>query len=185
MKKRLCILLFCMCVCSISACGDKGGSDNSKDIPASSLREENTEDKEEEESKDHTDAVGNTDEEESTEHTDAKGSADAEENTAVEGNVDAEENADTGLIDGMRPEFKEAMDSYEAFYVEYCDFMEQYKENPTDMELLTGYTDMMAKAAEMSEKFDAWEESEMNDAELNYYLDVNNRITKKLLEVSE
>lgn len=43
----------------------------------------------------------------------------------------------------------------------------------------------MTKAAEMSEKFDAWEDNEMNDAELKYYLDVNNRVTKKLLDVSK
>lgn len=53
------------------------------------------------------------------------------------------------------------------------------------MELLADYTDMVSKAAEMSEKFEAWENSDLNDAELTYYLDVHNRVAKKLLEVSE
>lgn len=96
-----------------------------------------------------------------------------------------DDNVDTELIDGMRPEFKEAMDSYEAFYDEYCDIMKKYTDNPSDMGLLTSYTDMLTKAAEMSQKFDAWEDNEMNDAELKYYLDVNNRVTKKLLDVSK
>ena len=75
--------------------------------------------------------------------------------------------------------------SYEAFYDEYCDVMKKYAENPTDMEILTSYTDMLTKAAEMSEKFEAWEDNKMNDAELKYYLDVNNRVAKKLLDVSQ
>lgn len=32
------------------------------------------------------------------------------------------EDSSTDLVNGMRPEFKEAMDSYEAFYDEYCAF---------------------------------------------------------------
>ena len=94
-------------------------------------------------------------------------------------------NANEDLVDGMRREFKEAMDSYEAFYDEYCNIIKQYMENPTDLGLLSSYTDMLTKAAEMSEKFEAWEDNEMNKAELKYYLDVNNRITQKLLEVYE
>ena len=85
----------------------------------------------------------------------------------------------------MRPEFKEAMNSYEAFYDEYCDFMKEYADNPSDLTLLSEYTDMMSKAADMSEKFDAWNEDEMNDAELKYYLDVNNRVAQELLEVAQ
>ena len=37
------------------------------------------------------------------------------------------------LVDGMRPEFKEAMDSYEAFYDEYCDFIKKYNDNPSEL----------------------------------------------------
>ncbi len=84
----------------------------------------------------------------------------------------------------MRPEFKEAMDSYEAFYDEYCNILKKYAENPSDMKLLADYTDMLTKATEMAEKFDAWENSDMNSAELKYYLDVNNRVTQKLLELA-
>lgn len=96
-----------------------------------------------------------------------------------------EANSNKELVDGMRPEFKEAMDSYEAFYDEYCDIIKKYAENPSDMKILTDYTDMLTKAAEMAEKFDAWENSDMNSAELKYYLDVNNRVTQKLLDVAE
>ena len=94
-------------------------------------------------------------------------------------------NTNNELVDGICPEFKEAMDSYEAFYDEYCEIIKKYTENPSDIELLADYTDMLSKAAEMTEKFDAWENSDLNSAELKYYLDVNNRVTKKLLDASK
>lgn len=86
--------------------------------------------------------------------------------------------------EGLRPEFKEAMDSYEAFYDDYCDFMKEYEENPSDLKMLTEYTKMMEQLTEMNEKFDAWQDEDLNDEELEYYIDVNTRITKKLLEVA-
>ena len=87
--------------------------------------------------------------------------------------------------DGMRPDFKAAMDSYEAFYDEYCSFMKKYMENPTDLSLLGEYADMMSKSIEANQKFEAWDESDMNDAELSYYLEVNTRVAQKLLEVTQ
>lgn len=105
--------------------------------------------------------------------------------TASEDTENKETDVNTELIDGMRPEFKEAMDSYEAFYNEYCDLLKNYAENPSDIELLAAYTNMLKKSVEMSEKFEAWENSDLNTAELKYYLDVNNRITKKFLELNE
>lgn len=91
----------------------------------------------------------------------------------------------TELVDGMRPEFKEAMDSYEAFYVEYCDFMKKYAENPTDLGLLAEYSDMVEELAEMDNKFAAWDDGTMNNAELQYYAVVNGRVTKMLLEIAQ
>lgn len=118
------------------------------------------------------------------------GSVDAPDEELPEDDNDIESeqedtNANEELVDGMRPEFKEAMDSYEAFYNEYCDILKKYTEDPTNTEVLADYTDMVAKSAEMLEKFEAWENDGLNDAELQYYLEVNNRITQKLLEVSE
>ena len=83
----------------------------------------------------------------------------------------------------MRPEFKEAMDSYEAFYDEYCAFMKKYQENPADLSLLAEYANMMSKLTEMDEKFDAWEDGDLNDEELKYYMEVQTRVTQKMLEV--
>ena len=84
----------------------------------------------------------------------------------------------------IRPEFKEAMDAYEAFYDEYCEFMKQYKENPYDFSLLAKYTEMMKKTVEINESFEEWDEEEMNNAEIKYYLEVNNRVMQKLIDVA-
>lgn len=88
-------------------------------------------------------------------------------------------------VDGMRPEFKAAMDSYETFMMDYVDFMKKYEENPSDLEILADYADYMSKYAEFAEDFEAWNEEEMNNAEMAYYIDVQARVSKKLLEVSE
>lgn len=90
------------------------------------------------------------------------------------------------LTDGMRPEFKKAMDSYEAFMNEYCNLVNKYAESDgTDVGFLTDYADYMSKYAEVAEDFEAWDNGEMNTAETAYYIEVQARISKKLLEVAE
>ena len=85
---------------------------------------------------------------------------------------------------GLRPEFKEAMDSYEAFYDEYCSFMIEYQKNPTDINLLFKYTEMLTKLSEMDAAFKSWDQNELSDEELKYYLDVNNRVMQKLIDIT-
>ena len=99
----------------------------------------------------------------------------------------AEKSSDSAeLIDGMRLEFKKAMDSYEEFMNEYCEFMKKYAESDgTDVGLLADYASYMSKYADVVEDFEAWDDGEMNTAETAYYLDVQTRVSKKLLEVAE
>lgn len=85
----------------------------------------------------------------------------------------------------IRPEFKEAMDSYEAFFDEYIDFMNRYKENPTNAELLMQYADMLNRESTMLKEFDDWEkQGDMTTAETAYYLEVHARIYQKLATVA-
>ena len=88
------------------------------------------------------------------------------------------------LIDGMRPEFKEAMDAYEAFYKEYCELLKKYAANPTDFSILGQYANMLTKADEVDKAFKKWDESDLNSEELKYYLDVNNRVLKMMVDVT-
>lgn len=86
---------------------------------------------------------------------------------------------------GLGKEFKEAMDSYEAFVDEYCAFMKKYsKSNGTDMSLLADYAKYVSKLSDMSSKFEKWNSENMNSAEQKYYLEVQTRTSKKLLEAS-
>lgn len=90
------------------------------------------------------------------------------------------------LTYGMRPEFKKAMDSYESFMNEYCEFMKKYeKSDGTDMSLWSDYASYLSKYSDMVKDFEAWDDGEMNTAETAYYLDVQTRVNKKLLEVSQ
>lgn len=85
--------------------------------------------------------------------------------------------------DGLRPEFKQAMDSYESFYNEYVDLLNQYKANPTDFSILTKYMSMLSKLEEIDTAFKAWDSSNMTSEELKYYLEVSTRIQKKLVDL--
>ena len=86
---------------------------------------------------------------------------------------------------GLSTDFKEAMDSYEAFMDEYVAFMKKYKDNPTDLGLLADYANYMSKYADFVEDFEKWEDDDMNAAETAYYIDVQARVSKKLLEVAQ
>ena len=112
----------------------------------------------------------------------AEKSSDQLENTSKtsEGQAASETNTEE-----IGTDFKEAMDSYEAFYDKYCEFMKKYNANPTDIELISAYGDIMTEMVEMSEKFESWKEGDLNAEELKYYLEVNSRVTQKLAELSE
>ena len=94
--------------------------------------------------------------------------------------------ADTDQIiaDGMRSEVKDALDTYEAFFVEYCDIMKKYQEDPTNMELMTEYTAFMGQYAETMTKMEALNDGTLNDAEMKYYIEVSGRISQMLLEIA-
>lgn len=99
--------------------------------------------------------------------------------------VDLSVNEETDLIDGMRPDFKKAMDSYEDFFDEYVAFMKKYAASDgSDLTLLTDYVAYMSKYADMMADLEAWDSTDMNTAETAYYIEVQSRINQKLLEVA-
>ena len=107
--------------------------------------------------------------------------------TPTPATAEAEEPETPTLTDGLiRPEVKEALDSYEAYIDEYVAFMERYKAaDATDMVAMMGdYTDMLSRYSEFAEKIDALGESELTNAELAYYLEVTNRVSQKLLSAA-
>ena len=87
---------------------------------------------------------------------------------------------------GIRPEVKEFLDAYEACMDEYVDFMQKYMNaDPSSMVSMMGdYYGILARYTEFAEKIDAFDESELTNAELAYYLEVTNRVSQKLLSVA-
>lgn len=85
--------------------------------------------------------------------------------------------------DGVRPEFKEAMDSYEAFFDEYIEFMEKYSNSDNAVEMLADYADYMSQYAETMKKMEALQSDDLSTEEAAYYAEVSARIMQKLLTV--
>lgn len=89
------------------------------------------------------------------------------------------------LVNGMRPEFKAAMDEYEEFFDDYVELMKKLEKNPDDPMLLLKSAKFVVQYAETMEALENWEDDDLNSKELNYYITVTNRINKKLLEVAK
>ena len=108
------------------------------------------------------------------------------ESTAATTTVSEEESTtetETSDESEVSADFKATMDSYEEFFDQYVDFMQRYKENPTDTELLMEMSDMMTKEADILRKLEAMDQSTMTTAEAAYYLEVTARINQKLASV--
>lgn len=108
------------------------------------------------------------------------------ENTANQGDDESPENSagSEEYVDGMRLTFKEAMDSYEAFFDEYCEFMEKYSDAADTSGMLTDYLEYMEKYADAMEKLGKIGEKDLNSEELKYYTEVMGRINQKLLDAA-
>lgn len=85
----------------------------------------------------------------------------------------------------VSPEFKEAMDSYEAFFDEYVEFMKKYSNSDDTFGMLSEYSDYMIKYADMMDKIDKIDTGELSTPDYAYYIEVTARIQKKLLEIAQ
>lgn len=86
---------------------------------------------------------------------------------------------------GVDPQLKAALDEYEAFVDEYVAFMKKYQNNPDNaIGMLGDYSSMLTRLAEFSEKINGYDTSKMSKADYAYYLDVLNRVEKKMLDVA-
>ncbi len=108
--------------------------------------------------------------------------AESQAESKVESSDTDSKSEDSGSV---TPSFKETMDSYEAFFDEYVEFMKKYKENPSDLQLISDYTEYMKKYTETTEKLNSVDEDSLTVADSLYYTEVMARISKKLAEVSQ
>ncbi len=86
--------------------------------------------------------------------------------------------------DGIRPSFKEALDSYEALMDKYIEFMENFDSDTASPSVLLEYAQLLAQYTEAMSDIDNMDEQEMNDAELKYYIEVTSRVSQKLLDAA-
>lgn len=125
-----------------------------------------------------SDSEDNSADADSSDNASAGGAAD---DSGTSDSGDDSSSADSGEIS---PDFKKTMDDYEAWFDHYCEVMKKYSENPSDLELMSEMTDLLAEETTMLEQMENMDQSEMNTAELAYYIEVTARIEKKLLEVA-
>ena len=67
----------------------------------------------------------------------------------------------------------------------YVDFMKKYNNSSNPVSLMKDYTEYMSKYADMVDKIDNIDKDSLSKADLDYYIDVTSRVTKKLAEVAE
>lgn len=93
---------------------------------------------------------------------------------------EAEETAASN--DDIRPEIKEAIDTYEEFFREYVDFMKSY--DASNIGALTDYLSFLEKYTDYMQKLDDLEDADLTDAETIYLAQATLRIDQMLLEVA-
>ena len=86
--------------------------------------------------------------------------------------------------DGVSPDLKEALDSYEAFVDEYIEFMQKYKNSNDMTSMMSDYLSYMQKYSELVAKIDAMDTKNMSTADAAYYLEVTSRVSQKLLNAA-
>lgn len=92
------------------------------------------------------------------------------------------ENGDYSLV---TPEFKETMDSYEAFYNNYFDFMEKYNSDDADVfGMLNDYLKMLDDLDKWTSKIDSINVDELSPADSAYFFLITLRIEKRIIEIA-
>ena len=130
-------------------------------------------------------AVGNGSKTEAAEQ--AEDITESKENSdqlSVEGETTETTETEEGVSEEVTPEFKEAMDSYEAFFDEYVEFMKKYSKTDDPTEMLMDYSDYMSSYADVMQKMNEIDTENLSAADYAYYVEVTARIQKKLLEIS-
>ena len=126
-----------------------------------------------------------------TEATTAAGTAAVPQTTAATEKETLHQDADTETSaneektsDGVTPELKEFLDQHEKCIDEYCNFMESFDANSSDPMAILKYSSLMQEYLDFAEKAEAYDEKEMTNEDLKYYIDVIARIEKRMLDVT-
>ena len=83
-------------------------------------------------------------------------------------------------------DYRAMVDEWEAFMNKYCDFMETYDSDSGNVvSMALDYADMMSQYSEWAKKMDAIDDSTLSADDVQYYIDAQARINKRLLEIGE
>lgn len=98
-----------------------------------------------------------------------------------------EPSTDDTSSEEVDPDFKATMDSYETTINNYCDFMEKYNNaGPEDTAaMLADYTSYLQQYTKTIDALNSIDENSLSAADLAYYIEVNGRISQRLLEVGQ
>lgn len=81
-------------------------------------------------------------------------------------------------------DYRAMVDEWEAFMNKYCDFMETYNSDSGNVvSMALDYADMMSQYSSWAEKMDAVDDNDLSAEDVQYYIDAQSRINKRLLEI--
>ena len=106
-----------------------------------------------------------------------------EESSTISQNGKAETES-TDFHQLVSPQFKETMDSYEAFFNDYVEFMKKYSSSSNPLDMLNDYNDYLSKYADMMSKLNSIDQTTLSTADALYYAEVTARMSQNLLSVS-
>ena len=123
------------------------------------------------------DAEAEEDEAVDEDETEDETEAEAEAETEVEAETEL---ADSGESAGIGEDFQAAMESYEAFYDEYIEFMELSETSDDANAITQAYKDFWAQYEETMSALSVISDFEANDEEVACFIEVSERIFEKL-----
>ena len=68
---------------------------------------------------------------------------------------------------------------------EYIDFMKNYNNSDNALSMLSDYSKMLSKYAEVTKSINSIDTKSLSTEDYAYYLDVTNRVLKKMTELYE
>jgi len=78
------------------------------------------------------------------------------------------------------------LESYEAFYDEYIEFMDKYyTTDNASLTMLADYSKMLIKYEDFNKKYDELDDGTFTEAEEKLYIDTQLRVNNKLLKAME
>lgn len=108
----------------------------------------------------------------------------AEEEKKLKEEAAEKQNTQSNAANGVTPDVKEALDGYETFMNKYCDFMEKYAKEGRPAGMLTDYLEMLNEYTDYTQKLSNLDQSAWTDADMNYFIEVTNRVNQRLASVS-